>query len=156
MIGLREITEENFDECVKLSVRDDQKGFVASNVKSLAQAWLHKKVARPFAIYSGGEPVGFLMLEVWDREDGKGKGCELWRLMIDQKHQGKGYGRAAMEAVISHARSAYDPDEIATSVVPENKAAEKLYQSLGFALTGEHTGPIDDGGEAIMALRLSD
>jgi len=150
MIELREITEENFDECLELSVSDDQEDFVDGTVYALAEAWLHRDEARPLAIYSGDEMVGFLMLNVGDRDDGGGKGCELWRFMIDQKHQGKGYGRAALEAVIGHIRSAYDPDEIVTSVLPGNYAAEKLYESLGFARTGE----VEDDGEAWMALGL--
>ena len=40
MIGLRKFTEEIFMKCIDLQIKDEQKGFVATNVKSLAQAWV--------------------------------------------------------------------------------------------------------------------
>jgi len=150
MVELRAITEENFDECLELEVRGDQEGFVDSVAHSLALAWLHWENSRPFAVYAGDEMVGFLMLNVSDRDDGAGKGCELWQLAIDARHQRKGYGRAAAKAAIELVRSAYDLDEIVTSVLPGNDAAERLYESLGFARAGE----VEDDGEAWMALSL--
>ena len=60
-VSLREITEDTVTAIVRLSVAESQKGFVAPNAVSLAQA-LFSKAAWYRAIYLGDEPVGFVML----------------------------------------------------------------------------------------------
>lgn len=73
---------------------------------------------------------------------------ERWRwwiplVIIDTRHQGKGYGRATMEAVIgSIGRQAPECRSIGLSCKPENAVAERLYRSLGF----EPAGPNSRGG----------
>jgi len=59
MITIKEINENNFNECLKLEVDDNQKNFVAKNMYSLAQAWLYPENARPFVIYNDDTMVGF-------------------------------------------------------------------------------------------------
>jgi len=75
------------------------------------------------------------------------KSYEIWQFMIDEKHQGKGYGRAAVKALIDHFKSSPAYDELFVAAFPENQAAVKLYESCGFALTGE----ILDDGEVVLA-----
>ena len=149
MIMYKKITEDNFDDCLHLEVDDSQKNFVAENTHSLAQAWLYPNNARPFAIYNGDEMVGFFMLDIDHHCDGSHKVVGLWRLMIDKKHQGKGYGKAVMLDVIKYVRSEYNPEAFRTSIVSGNDVAEKLYKSLGFIPNGEY-----DGDEAVMLLEF--
>ena len=149
MLKLREITSENFDECINLKVHKEQGSFVASNVYSLAQAWLYHRNIKPFAICHDKEIVGFLMLDT-DYKDGASEGiCDLWRFMIDKNHQGKGYGRVAMQALINYAKETLTVKKIRTAFVPGNTVAEKLYSSLGFIPNGEV-----DGDEIVMILDL--
>lgn len=54
------------------------------------------------------------------------------RLMIDRKHQRRGYGRATMLEVIRRLKLCPEVEIIATSYRKENEVAAKLYQSLGF------------------------
>lgn len=131
-VSLREITRENFKECINLKVADEQAEFVAPNVASIAQAKIYP-TANPMAVYDGEQMVGFVMFG-FDEED---EHYCLGRLMIDARFQNRGYGRAATLAVIEKLRDAPDCREIYLSFVPENTAAEKLYQSLGFETTGE-------------------
>ena len=137
MIYLKEIIEENFSECIHLKVAEAQKSFVASNVYSLAQAWLYPENARPFAIYSNDLMVGFLMIDI-DYNCGSTKNaCWLWRLMIDEKYQGQGYGKAAMQELIHYVKNVLKAKMFETSIVHGNETAEKLYGSLGFIRNGE-------------------
>ena len=62
MVQLREITKDNLDDVVKLEVSESQEGFVASTTYALAQAWVYKETAFPFAIYADDVLVGFIML----------------------------------------------------------------------------------------------
>ena len=145
-ITLRDIDRENFRAAVRLEVNDDQKSFVAPNVFSIAQS----KVEPAYnvqAVYDGDEMVGFVMYG-WDEEEG----CHsLGRLMIDKNHQGKGYGRAATEAVVERLRAEPGCRQVVLSVNPANANARALYESLGFVKTGE-VSP----GEEVMRLRFED
>ena len=48
-VHLREVTVENFQECIELTVNAAQEGLVASNIKSLAEAKVNPNLF-PFAI----------------------------------------------------------------------------------------------------------
>jgi diamine N-acetyltransferase len=134
-VSLREITPENFAKVINLDVAEDQKLFVAPNVKSIAQAYIYPDSV-PLAIYNGDELVGFVMYG-YDPDEDK---YYLGRLMIDAQHQGKGYGRAAALEVIRRMREIEDCQAIHLSFVPENTGAEKLYSSIGFQRTGKLNG----------------
>ena len=149
MVSLKEITSDNYSECLALQVRDDQRDFVASNMKSLAEAWVFYKVARPFAIYNDDTMVGFLMVDIDPNLEGSNDLCFLWRFMIDAKYQGCGYGKAAMQEVIDYVKTNFNPKTFETSVVPGNDAAEKLYRSFGFKPDGRY-----DWGEKVLVLNI--
>jgi diamine N-acetyltransferase len=100
IIELREITMENFHECIQLSVAQHQRGFVASNMYSLAEAKADG-VSNPLAIYADDQMVGFTMY-CFDPKTGTGY---IDRLMVAADYQGRGYGRAGMSEVIERLRS---------------------------------------------------
>ncbi len=143
-IELRPIDEENFRPVVGLDVRPGQNTFVATNVFSIAESKVSPYL-EPRAVYAEGELVGFTL---YGRDPETGK---YWivRLMVDAAHQGKGYGRAAVLALIEELRAMPECSEIFLSLVPGNEAAEGLYQSVGF----ERTGEIADG-EIVMSYSL--
>ena len=66
MINFKKITEENFDAIIKMK-RPEGEGYVASNVYSLAQAWLYRDAedVYPFALYEKIEfkPTGRTLIE---------------------------------------------------------------------------------------------
>lgn len=144
-VELREITMENFRECIALDVAEYQRGFVASNMYSLAEAKADG-VSKPLAVYADGEMVGFTMY--W-YDAANGTGC-IDRLMVSARHQGRGYGRAAMLEVIRRFRGTPGCARLRTSFEPTNTVAEGLYESLGFRKTGEVSE-----GEVVAVLELS-
>jgi diamine N-acetyltransferase len=133
---LRSITVENWKECIELQVCDDQKDFIPSNLHSIAEAQFYPR-AVSLAIYNGEDQmVGFAMYGV-DEVSGKWK---VFRMMIDRAHQGNGYGRAAMEAVIERLAGRPDCDEILIAYKLTNEAARELYADLGFVEQGVSDG----------------
>ena len=130
-ITLRDVTQETFRSVAKLSVADDQKNFVAPNAFSIAEASFSDE-AWFQAIYADETPVGFAMLF----EDFEKAEFGLWRFMIDKEHQGKGYGRAALELIIERVKNHPNATKMELSVVPENIGAIKLYENMGFVDTG--------------------
>lgn len=139
-IDFRIVGDENFDECVGLAVRDDQR-FVASNLKSLAQASFHPEGV-PRAIYVEGRMVGFLMYIV-DRGSGE---LYLWRFMIDMDHQGKGYGSAALALLERIARAEPGIVRMKLSTNPDNANGIRVYRRFGFV----DTGILDEGEEVFV------
>jgi len=140
-ISLREITPQNFDECIDLKVTGAQSGFVASNLYSIAQTKIYPDM-ESFAVYDNEQMVGFVMFGF----SVNFQRYYLVRLMVDERFQGKGYGSAATLEVIERMRQIEDCKELYLSCVPENTNAERLYKSIGF----ERTGEINEGGEFLM------
>ncbi len=131
MIRLKPVDENNFEEVIKLKVSEEQQSFVATNVFSIAESKVLPECI-PLAIYDEEELVGFAMYAM-DRDD---KEYWIYRLMIDEKHQSKGYGRAAMEALIKRISTDKEHHIIYISFEPENERAKALYESLGFVPDG--------------------
>ena len=143
-VTLREITKDTLNATLALRVEDDQQHLVASNERSIAQAYFSEQ-AWFRAVYVDEEPVGFLMMYL---DESKAE-YFLWRLMIDHRYQEMGYGRMAMELAITHVRSLPDATELLTSFMPEVGNAGPFYENLGFRETGEM-----DDGEVVMSLDL--
>jgi diamine N-acetyltransferase len=151
-LELRPVTVANWNSLIKLKVREDQKNFVASNLYSIAEAQFgfdeegHWRLF-PFGLYMEDEPVGFAMMGLNYVHSGF-QGLIL-RLMVDEKFQGKGYGRAAMESMLVTFRADESVNVVCITYEPENEPARKLYASLGFKETGEFME-----NEVVALLRL--
>jgi len=144
IVTLREITRDTVREIMRLDVAEHQKGFVAPNSVSIAQAHFEPK-AWFRAVYSGEEPVGFVMVS----EDPEGPEYFLWRLMIADRHQGNGYGRRAMEMVVQRVRTLPGATRLVTSYVPGDGSPGGFYHCFGFVDTGE-----EDHGELVTVLEF--
>ena len=140
---LREITESNFLECMRLRVRDDQR-FVASNVYSVAQSKIEPKYV-PMAIYHEDTMVGFVMYQLNYQKK------ELYecRLMIDQQYQHMGYGKGALDVLKEIAVGDPGIEKIELSTKPDNTYGIKVYERFGFKDTG-----LLDEGEEVFVLEL--
>ena len=109
MIRLVEVNAKNIWDILKLQVSEAQKSFVAPNDLSIIEAYISitgNGHAFPFGIFDEEVPVGFLMVG-FDVDDSFENPPQIaygyysiWRLMIDEKFQNKGYGRAAMELAL--------------------------------------------------------
>lgn len=143
-VTLREITEATLSPFLKMKVAPAQERFVASNAVSIAQAHFAQH-AWFRGVYADEEPVGFIMLHL----NVEGAEFWVWRLMIAQEHQRRGYGRAAMEQAIAHVRGLPGATELHVSFVPGEGNPSPLYLGLGF----EDTGKVEEG-EQILRLTL--
>jgi pimeloyl-ACP methyl ester carboxylesterase/GNAT superfamily N-acetyltransferase len=146
-VELRELTAENWLECVELQLTDDQQGLLDSNAVSIAESRFHPWML-PLAIYAGETMVGFVMYS--DERDPRLPRYWVHRLMIDRRQQGRGYGRAAMQEVIRRIAAKPDGDEVWIGYVPQNDVARRFYASLGF----EEQGEAPWGGDLIARLRV--
>ncbi len=146
VVLLREVTAQTVRAVTDLRVSTLQQSYVASNAVSIAQAYFHPE-AWFRAVYVDDTPVGFAMLEdptlLTDRIGHAQVG--LWRFMIDERHQGRGYGRAALGLLIEHVRTRPGQTKLRTSCVPGPHSPIAFYERCGFRRTGE----LDDAEEVL-------
>jgi diamine N-acetyltransferase len=135
VIQLTEVSGRDWREVCGLAVSEEQVRFVAYNSYSLAQAF-YEVGSLAFSIYSDDMLVGFALIQ------DKGEAIWIVRLMIDQRFQKRGHGREALVQL----RRRFPGRRLMTSYVPENQVAARLYESSGFARTGEFMD-----GEIVMS-----
>ncbi len=141
----REVTAETVRAVCALEVGPEQRGDVAPNAVSIAQAHFEPK-AWFRAVYADETPVGFAMLHA----DPEQEAYFLWRFMIAAEHQGHGYGRQALDLVVAHVREQPGAKELLSSYVPGEAGPGEFYRRYGFAETGDA-----DEGELVIRLELS-
>lgn len=140
---LEKVTPDNVEAACGLRIRPDQEGLVAPVARSLAEAYAQPEIAWPRLVYDGEHLVGFVMaffdvrFNPDDPDDRLRSG--LWRLNIAADHQGRGYGRFAVESVCEEIRRR-GQSRVTVTWVPGEHGPERFYQRLGFRLTGEASG----------------
>lgn len=139
-VVLREITAANRALVEGLHVTVTQQGFVDGVTESIEEA-AATQGARPWyrAIHAGDHPVGFVMIadDVPPGNPVIPWRYYLWRMLIDHRHQGRGYGRAALDQVVAYLRTRPGADVLVTSVVPGDGSPLGFYLRYGFEPTGE-------------------
>ena len=149
-VGLREVTRDTVRAICDLKVSKEQEQFVAPNSISIAEAHFSNE-AWFRAVYAGETPVGFVMLAKVPTEERAHLGTHfLWRLMIDERYQGRGYGRKALESVIQHLKEESNANALHTSCREGKGSPKGFYKKMGFKETGKKL----DNGERIMKLKI--
>ena len=152
VVSLREITPDNRAEVEALVVTPEQTYYVASVADSLVEATEYPDAEPWFrAAYDGDEPVGFVMISdgiTVDNPEYLGP-YYLWRLLVDHRFQGRGYGTAILDLVVERLRTSTDARVFLTSHVVGPASPVTFYQQYGFRLTGD----VHDG-EPVLELDL--
>ena len=128
LIHLRAITQSNYREIIKLRVAPEQENLVAPNLYTLAQTQF-KLEKTALGIYLGEVPVGLI---AYDLDD-----YDIWRLMIDQRYQRRGYGRQAMQRVIEILKAHGKLTKVRTSAIIAHNGPKSFYEKLKFRENGE-------------------
>lgn len=139
---LEAITPSNVEAACGLAVRPDQERFVTPVAWSLAEAYAWGELAWPRLIVDGDQLVGFLMGFfdiVWHPDHPDDRRSGLWRLNIAAEHQGRGYGRFAVEAICAEVRRR-GGNRVVTTWEAGDDGPERFYLRLGFRPTGETSG----------------
>lgn len=161
MVELRRVDSSNIWAITDLSVGADQMAFVATNTESILDAYaagVEGDTALPFGLYHQDVLIGFVMFGYGATDDddepavASGNYC-LWRFMIDQRYQGRGLGREAVNACLDYLRTkpCGPAEAVWLSYEPSNTGAKRLYESFGFRENGEMCGD-----EVVAVLPLTD
>lgn len=137
---LEPVTQQNVRAACLLTLRPDQEDLVAPVAFSLADAYTIPDIAWPRLIYDGGDLVGFVMAAFAPSDWNPLFHGYLWRLNIGAAHQGRSYGRFAVEQVCAEARRR-GRSRLTVCYQPHEHGPAGFYQRLGFTPTGElHAG----------------
>ena len=149
-VVLRPLTEENRPALEALRVATAQRALVSSVTDSLAEAERYAD-ANPlvFGLYDRETPVGFVMIAEED-DDPDYIAHFLWKLLIDERFQRRGFGTAALDLVAAYFRSKGVPT-MWTSAGEGEGSPIPFYERYGFVRDGVNED--DDGSREIM-LRL--
>ena len=143
-IRLEPIGASNKKAVLALKLTEDQQDFLSDNASSLEEA-ASDEDARPRAVVAGDRVVGFLM---YDASMGDGEAL-IYRFMIDSRNQGRGYGRAALSALLKEIGALGHVRDVLVCYMSENEGARRLYESAGFVDEGT-----DANGEMMARLRF--
>jgi N-acetyltransferase len=156
-LSFRVVNAENLLPVLRLNAGAVGERMVASNGVSLAQA-AYSKNAVPRAVYAGEVAVGFLMLydptldpALAAKDEAKTDAVDVWRLMIDFKQQGRGYGEKTMHEAWRYALTRPGIARVRLSYVPEEGNPSPFYKQLGYIGTGEK-----DDDEIVMEISIDE
>ncbi len=134
MIRLAEVTEENWPDAASLSVRDDQKEFLAPAIGILARGYVYRNCrARVYVIENDDTIVGMALVREFSDEP---LGYDLQQFMIDRRYQGRGYGSAALKLILEELRKEGRFDHVEVCVKKADAEAVRLYEKHGFTDSG--------------------
>lgn len=146
-IELKEVTKDNWIDCIDLSLYPEQEKNVASNVASIAESKFEPHYQLR-AIYKDKKVIGFLAFCV-ENDPSDPELYWIFRFMIDKNFQGRGYGIKALNLVMAEIKQ-LGAKRIYTMHKPSNKTAGKLYQKAGFS----YIGTLDDG-DRLMEFKIT-
>ena len=143
MIHLVDIDHENWR--IPLKVSKEQERYVANSTTILARAYAYRNSGSCcFFIYHDEAPIGMVLYH----DEASQKAYVFSELFIDERFQGRGYGRAATKLVLDNMKREEKYDKVILCYIEGNDAAKKLYEGFGFVETDR------DEDEMIMELKL--
>ena len=153
------VDDGNREEVLRLEVAEEHLPYV-SPVAEMLEGLGEDPAMECFAIRAAdGEVVGFFVLDFDEERVGRyGEGrrpCGLRNYLISTKHQGRGYGRAAIPAMVSLLRREHAAtSDLFLTVNCRNAAAISTYLGAGFRDTGRlyHGGA--SGPQHVLHLAL--
>jgi diamine N-acetyltransferase len=145
-VELRDIaTEDDVEAVMGLRRGPGQDRYLGSMISHFEDAIADAKACpRMWSVHDGasGELVGFVMISDDIPEERLAADDEivgpyfLWRLLIDEPKQRRGYGTAALDAVVAYVRDRPDAVALYTSVGEGEGSPQPFYERYGFVPTG--------------------
>ena len=128
------VTEDNWMDVASLSVKEEQKGFVAPAIGILARGYVYRDCnAKIYAFENDGVIVGMALVREFTDEP---PGYDLQQFMVDGQYQRKGYGSRALQLILAELRKEGHYDHVELCVKKADTEAIRLYEKHGFVDSG--------------------
>jgi diamine N-acetyltransferase len=144
-VQLRDIvTEDDVEAVMGLRRGPGQDRYLGMMISHFEDAIADAKACpRMWSVHDGDQLVGFVMIsdnipaETLAADDELVGPYFLWRLLIDHRFQGRGYGRATIDAVAGYLRTRPGAEVLLTSCKAGEGSPQPFYLRYGFEKTGE-------------------
>jgi diamine N-acetyltransferase len=144
-VQLRDIvTEDDVEAVMGLRRGPGQDRYLGTMISHFEDAISDAKACpRMWSVHDSGQIVGFVMIsdgipeETLEADDDIVGPYFLWRLLIDHRFQGRGYGRATIDALVDYLRDRPDARVLLTSCRSGDGSPQPFYLRYGFDKTGE-------------------
>ena len=134
MMRLIGITEENWMDVASLSVKEEQKDYVAPAIGILARGYVYRDCnGKIYAFENDGMIVGTALVREFTDEP---MGYDLQQFMVDKQYQRKGYGSRALQLILDDLRKENHYDHVELCVKKADTEAIRLYEKHGFVDSG--------------------
>ena len=128
------VTEDNWMDVASLSVKEEQKGYVAPAIGILARGYVYRDCnVKIFAFENDGIIVGTALVREFADEP---PGYDLQQFMVDKQYQRKGYGSQALQLILNELRIENHYDHVELCVKKADTEAIRLYEKHGFVDSG--------------------
>lgn len=128
------VTEDNWMDVAALSVKEEQKGFVAPAIGILARGYVYRDCnVKIYAFENDGIIVGTALVREFTDEP---LGYDLQQFMVDEQYQRKGYGSQALQLILDELRTEKHFDHVELCVKKTDTEAIRLYEKHGFVDSG--------------------
>lgn len=132
MITLKEITKDNWLECIYLKLNEDEKDFIAPNMYSIAEAQFYSE-AESKAIYLGDKMIGYTL---YGQSEDDASMYFIDRFMIDANFRNQGYAEEVFKIIIKIGKDK-GYNILGSSTDLDNYKMQRLFEKLGFYTKGE-------------------
>lgn len=137
------VSEDDVEAVMGLRRGPGQDRYLGSMISHFEDAITDARACpRMWAVKDGELLVGFVMIsdgipaETLAADDDIVGPYFLWRLLVDTHHQGRGYGRATIDAVVDYLRTRPDANDLVTSCAADDGSPQPFYLRYGFEKTG--------------------
>ena len=144
------VTEDNWMDVASLSVKEEQKGFVAPAIGILARGYVYRDCnVKIYVFENDAVIVGMALVREFTDEP---LGYDLQQFLIDARYQGKGYGSAALGLILDELRKEPHYDHVEVCVKKDDAEAIRLYEKHGFTDSGYIDEDVPDAVNMICHL----
>ena len=147
------VTEDNWMDVASLSVKEEQKGYVAPAIGILARGYVYRDCnVKIYVFENDGTIVGTALVREFTDEP---LGYDLQQFMIDKRYQRKGYGSQALQMILDELRKEGHYDHVELCVKKADTEAIRLYEKHGFVDSGYVDEDLPDSLNMICSLQKS-
>ncbi|MGA9518878.1 MAG: GNAT family N-acetyltransferase [Trichococcus sp.] len=128
MITIRNLSQDNIESALALSVDDWQRKYVRTNAEMIALAYVQPQELFPVALYAEEALVGLAFV----KKEQKTAIMTLEQIMIDQPFQSKSFGSESVREIAKWIETQFDCTLLQASIQIGNQWGRETLENAGF------------------------
>ena len=128
MITIRNLSQDNIEAALALSVDDWQRKYVRTNAEMIALAYVQPQELFPVALYAEEELVGLAFV----KKEQKTAIMTLEQIMIGQPFQSKSFGSESVREIAKWIETQFDCTLLQASIQIGNQWGRETLENAGF------------------------